>query len=441
MGVQPVRRTALFALLLMQLALSLSAHGQVQSPAPAQNQAPNHFESLTLSKAFEIARDGNRAIKAAARQVEIASAEVYRANVRPNPTLTGQVGNTQYRQFGIGGTDRSVRVDQLVERGGKRELRTRQAQALEQASRWDLADTMRQQRVQLSALYFELAANQELLDLGKENLAAYQRLIDAAERRRNAGDLAAVDVSRLKVEAGRAANEVRAAQAAISQAQLSLAAALGDEASAARIRSVDPLPSKAELESVLGPGAGDRSTSMTSAIERRADVLASLARVKAADEARALAQSLQARDVSVGLQTQNNPSTGGPIFAIGATIPLLINNDYSADIAKAAAEREAANDELQRIRATVRSDIDRAYAQYAAARDRALRLLNSTLPDAAQVVTAFEFAFSRGAATLTDLFDARRQRAAVRVELIAALADYAKARAGYDAAVSSETAP
>ena len=295
--------------------------------------------------------------------------------------------------------------------------------------------------MQLSALYFELAANQDLLDLGKENLAAYQRLIDAAERRRNAGDLAAVDVSRLKVEAGRAANEVRAAQAAISQAQLSLAAALGDEASAARIRSVDPLPSKAELESVLGPGASDRSTSMTSAIERRADVLASLARVKAADEARALAQSLQARDVSVGLQTQNNPATGGPIFAIGATIPLLINNDYSADIAKAAAEREAANDELQRIRAIVRSDIDRAYAQYAAARDRALRLLNSTLPDAAQVVTAVEFAFSRGAATLTDLFDARRQRAAVRIELIAALADYAKARAGYDAAVSSETAP
>ena len=196
MGVQPVRRTALFALLLMQLALSLSAHGQVQSPAPAQNQAPNYFESLTLSKAFEIARDGNRAIKAAARQVEIASAEVYRANVRPNPTLTGQVGNTQYRQFGIGGTDRSVRVDQLVERGGKRELRTRQAQALEQASRWALTDTIRQQRVQLSALYFELAANQDLLDLGKENLAAYQRLIDAAERRRNAGDLAAVDVSR-----------------------------------------------------------------------------------------------------------------------------------------------------------------------------------------------------------------------------------------------------
>ncbi len=362
-------------------------------------------------------------------------------NVRPNPSLTAQISNTEPNRYRPGSTDRILRLDQLIERGGKHELRTRQAQMLEQAAKLDLADVTRQQKLVLPHAYFELIAAQDSLELATENLTSYQRLLSAAERRANAGDLASVDVSRLKVEAGRAANELRAAQALIQQAQVNLSAALGQESVSLGVRASDPLPDQAFIESITSSIPAKLEQIDQSVQARRADVLAARLRVDAAEQAMGLAQSLRTRDVSVGVLTERSPAFGGHVFGISATLPLFVNNDFAGDVARALAERDAAQEELTRLRAAVRTDLERSSGLLRASADRAIRLNASTLPDAAKVVTAIEFAISKGAATLTDLFDARRQRAAVRAEAIAARMEFAKAHAGYLAATTLETTP
>ena len=60
---------------------------------------------------------------------------------------------------------------------------------------------------------------------------------------------------------------------------------------------------------------------------------------------------------------------------------------------------------------------------------------------AVRAAQAIDFAFSRGAATLTDLFDARRQLVTVRVEALAARADYSKAVLAWREAVHPEDSP
>lgn len=402
--------------------------------------APRPFapEALTLSRAIELQRENNRTIRAALRQSEIAAAEVYRVNVRPNPSVTAQVSNTEPNRYRPGGTDRILRLDQLIERGGKRELRTRLAQLNEQAAKWDLADVGRQQRAVLASAYYDLAAAQDLAEVAGENLAGYRRLLDAAERRERAGDLAAVDVARLRVELGRAANEVRSAQAQVTIAQVALAAVMGQENLASLLRAADPLPARAEVEAGRAELARGIDQFEQMVNERRADLLAAQLRLDAAEQAVALSRSLRERDVSVGLQTERSPSFGGTVFGISATIPLFINNDFAGDIARSLAERDAARDDLARARAGARSDLERVMAQVQAAADRVLRLQDTTLADATQVVTAIEFAFARGAATLTDLFDARRQRAAVRVEAITARGEFARAMAAFRASLSLE---
>ena len=422
------------ALLLQCLLFAGSVHAQ-------QAAVPANPEALSLLRAFELQRDHNRAIRAASRQAQIATAEVYRVNVRPNPSLTAQVSNTEPNRYRPGGSDRILRLDQLIERGGKRELRTRQAQLLEQASKADLADVTRLQKLQLAHAYLELIAAQDSLDIATENLSAYQRLLSSAERRANAGDLAIVDVSRLKVEVGRSANELRAAQALVQQAQVNLAAAMGQESLSLSLRASDPLPLADLIDATTRSIPAGLEQVDPSVQTRRADILAAQRRVDAAEQAVELAQSLRTRDVSVGVQTERSPSFGGHVFGISATLPLFVNNDFAGDVARALAEKDAAQEELLRLQASIRTDVERSSGQLRAAADRALRLNASTLPDAAKVVTAIEFAFSKGAATLTDLFDARRQRAAVRTEAIAAQLEFAKAHASYLAATTLEALP
>jgi outer membrane protein TolC len=93
------------------------------------------------------------------------------------------------------------------------------------------------------------------------------------------------------------------------------------------------------------------------------------------------------------------------------------------------------------IGAAVRSDIDQTSAALNAARIRLALLTESALPQARRAAQAIEFAFERGAATLTDLFDARRQFAAVRLDEINARADLAKALMASKQAVQLQTAP
>lgn len=402
---------------------------------------PLNPETLTLSRALEMQRENNRSIKAALRQTEIASAEVYRVNVRPNPSVTAQVSNTEPNRYRPGSTDRILRLDQLIERGGKRELRTRLAQLNEQAAKWDLADVTRQQRSVLAAAYYDLVAAQDLVDVANENLAGYRRLLEAAERRERAGDLAAVDVARLRVELGRAANEVRSAQGQVSIAQVSLAAVMGQENLAPQLRAADPLPGRADVEAGRAELARGIDEFERLVNQRRADLLAAQLRLDAAEQSVVLSRSLRERDVSVGVQTERSPAFGGTVFGISATVPLFVNNDFAGDIARALAERDAARDDLARTRAAARTDLERVMAQVQAAADRALRLQDTTLADANQVVTAIEFAFARGATTLTDLFDARRQRAAVRAEAITARAEFARAMASFRASLSLESQP
>ena len=138
------------------------------------------------------------------------------------------------------------------------------------------------------------------------------------------------------------------------------------------------------------------------------------------------------------MQTERSPSLGGNVFGVSASIPLFVNNDFSGDIARADADLASAQEDLERLKGLVRSDAARSAALAASALERAQRLQQVSLPEATRAAQAIDFAFSRGAATLTDLFDARRQLVAVRIEALNARADYSKAVLAWREAVHPE---
>ncbi|MBP8308511.1 MAG: TolC family protein [Burkholderiaceae bacterium] len=387
-------------------------------------------EPLSLLQCVQILEESNRALRLSRRQLDVSAAEVRRADVGPNPTLSVAVANSTARRYRVPDSDWIVRLEQLFERGGKRELRVAAARDLARAARLDLLETARQQRVVLAGAYFDLVAAQQALELADQTAAGYTRLRTAAQRRLQAGDIAEVDVARLRVEEGRAQNDARMAGANLEQARIGLAAVLGLEARADGFQATDDFLA-------LGAPVPD-AKALERAIAQRADVSALRARIDALNQTRRLVQAQRTRDITIGVQTERSPSLGGNVFGVSASIPLFVNNDFSGDIARADADLASAQEDLERLKGLVRSDAARSAALAASALERAQRLQQVSLPEATRAAQAIDFAFSRGAATLTDLFDARRQLVAVRIEALNARADYSKAVLAWREAVHPE---
>ena len=399
---------------------------------------------LSLSQALAIARERNPQISLAAIAVRAADAATLSANVSPNPSLSVSAFSINPHQgIGAGGPrdkmiDTSVRVEQLIERGGKRALRTENASRLADASRADLAEARRQLDAAVSNAYFGLLGAQEKLDITRDTAGLFEATLGAAERRRQAGDLAGAEVERLRVDALRARNDTRQAESELQRARLALMLVMGLPARADKLTAVSewpapsPMPAPADLERLL---------------ERHPDVRAAQARVQAAQSALKLAQAQRTRDVSVGVQYDRSPASPANSFytansyGVSVQIPLFVNNYFEGDIRNAAAGLDSAQENLQRARFQAGADLQRAWTDMQSAGDRLLRLREELGVAARRAVDAAEFAFRNGAISVTDVLDARRTFRAITLDELSARADYAKALAAWRAATLENSHP
>lgn len=410
--------------------VTASAAAAVASVAAALPEA-----GLSLAEAERMLQLRNRELQAARRAVEAAQANTLSAGARPNPTLTlglssinpqAGIGSGGYRDKTI---DTTVRLDQVFERGNKLDLRLATARSVEQAAGDDFQDTWRQQRLALRLAYYDLRLAQERVAVLRDNAQLYDRTLAAADLRLKAGDIAAADVSRIRVDALRAANDARSAQADLQRAQLALAYLVGAERDAASLRAADGWPAPAQ-------GAGTVTDEL---IERRPDVRAARSRLEAALSARELARSLRTRDVSVGVQYDRypvHPTNGlgsGTSYGVFMSVPLFARYHFEGEIARAESDVGAAEDGLERARAVARAELGRAGSDLQAARERLQRYEGSLLAEAGRSAEAAEFAYRNGALGVMDLLDARRTLRAIQVDAAVARADLARALASWEA--------
>ena len=404
--------------------------------AQAQAQAPD-LARLSLSEADALLVQKNRELQAARRAGEAAQAATLTAGARPNPNLSLGVGSVN-PQVGIGSgglrdkiIDSSIRIDQLVERGNKRELRVSTAKKLEAASGEDLSDVLRQQRLALRAGYYDLMLAQDKVAISADTAELYQRSLQAADLRLKAGDISGSDVARIRVDALRAQNDARASEAERKRAQITLSYLIGAEQRADEIKATDPWPAMQKTA----------ATDLDALIERRPDVRAAQARIEAAGVARDLAKSLRTRDLTLGAQFDHYPVNPGYAATSGAgtgntwgvfvSVPLFTQYYFEGEIAQAESAYNSATDNLERTRAVARAEIARALSDVIAAAERLARFQDSMLAEARKSADSAEFAYKNGAIGVMDLLDARRTLRAIQLDAAAAQADHAKALAAW----------
>ena len=415
------------------IAAALAADASLTAIAPSP-AAPVPIEgALSLQLAEQLLVQRNREVQAARRAIEVAEAGTLAATARPNPTLSL---NTSYLNLpkGLGGVEpyanstySVLRIDQPFERGGKRELRRSVASSALEAAKLDLDDMQRQQLRAVRQAYFDLKLAEERLRVAREVAASLAQTLDKARLRLKSGDIASSDLARIQVDALRAQNDAQAAQIDLLRAQTALALLIAVETRAADLRVADPWPLVTEVPSLA---------ELEPMIEARPDVAAATARLNAAAEGRRLAESLQTRDVTLGAEFERDNQLGGNYFGLGVSIPLFTGYKFQGEIRKAYSDWGSAIDLLDRVKAAARAEVALALTDLQDKTLRVRRYLDDALPAARRAASASEFAYSKGAASVLELLDARRQLRAVELEAVSLQADYAKARAALAGALN-----
>src|SRR6185369_8919225 len=259
-----------FARSIPMLLLAAATLSRAQAPGPCM---PVPVQPLTLAAAEQRIEPCNREVRAAALAVEAARGDLRVAAQRPNPALSLTVNDmSPHNGLGSGSLrdkaiDQEVRLEQLIERGGKAGLRTAQGEANVRAVQADLAEQKRQQRLAVRVAFFELAAVQERLALQREFRGFAQESAAASRRRLESGDIARAEANRFRLDAVRVENDVRQAETDLYRARLELARLLGAESMASSLEVV--------ADWALAPGAA--------ASGERPDVAAARLRVEAAE--------------------------------------------------------------------------------------------------------------------------------------------------------------
>lgn len=367
---------------------------------------------LEMKQALEIAVANNPALRAARNEIEIAQADRLDASKRLNPAFS--VNAEDYRLFsGNQGPffqtqEITARLDQEIETAEKRRLRTEAAELRTQAQKAGYENAIRSLTLEIRRAYFQGVLAQTNLEVAETILQEIDRIIELNRVRFGKGDISGVELKRIEVERLKFIDDVFASRLALANAKSTLLTVMGipqsnnafkfsevlsaDPKSLSLEGGIPPLLSLAELE--------------RQALAKRPDLMASIFEQRRADTETLRQRAIRSPNITVGAGYKRNLNENSVVF--GVTIPLKIFNRNEGGIARAAAERDRAENLSTSTRYEVLLDIRKAYNAVEINRERVAYIEKESIKKAdesRQIVTA---AYRLGGIDLINLLDAER---------------------------------
>jgi cobalt-zinc-cadmium efflux system outer membrane protein len=313
----------------------------------------------------------NRTLDAARARVSESQAAIVTAGARPNPTLSVTPGIPSPYLLTL---DFAV----PIETAGKRGHRIQSARSLEQAARFELADSAWKVRggVRMALLNYLLAARS--LDLLRSEEQVRQDQVTILDQRLSVGEIPRPEVDLARIELSKTHLAISNTEGHVAEAKATLAASIGIPVAGLQgfNFSWSNLDSPPSAES-LSPEKIQRE-----AVLNRLDVRQSLAQYAAAEAGLQLEVAKQYPDINIGpgytYEEKNN------FFTLGLSTTLPIFNHNQGPIAEAEARRKEAAAAFSGKQALVIAGSERALALYVAAlkelaeADQSLRKLQDT---------------------------------------------------------------
>ena len=386
----------------------------------------------------------NPTLRAAQISIEESRAQEITAYLRPNPDLTGSVdqinpfstqtppngGSSAYAPFAYAFPSASITY--LHERQHKRELRRDSAQKETAITLSQYADQERTLLFNLRAAFVQTLQQKAVLDLARENLDYYNRLLTLSNERLKAGDIAKVDYQRLELQRVQYETDVQTATVNLRTAKIQLLTLLNDRTPVDQF-DVDGTFDFSEQISAL-------EELRRLAMDNRPDLKAAEQAVDKAQTDHKLAVANGSVDPTFGVDVARNPPIPAYI-GVSVNIPLRIFDRNQgeklrtqADITRSERLREAAT-------AQVFSDVDSAYATLQSNLGLLRPYKDIYLKEAVEVRDTVSFAYTRGGASLLDFLQAQQDYRSTELNYLNLVGSYLTSAAQVNLAVGQEVIP
>ena len=416
-----IRMTAACHLVSAALAVCAgSAIAQTRSPAPTLRDV---LQAVNNSAEVRLARQAQAG----------AEADVLTADHAPLPILSSKLSQIDL-QNGLGAgdwlgrkrVDKAVGLDWTYERGDKRMHRTNAAQRTVAATAAEAQEAVLQQMLTAQAAYYDWLAARERVQLALSMEDAGREAVRAADTRFKAGDLSQQDATRIEIDAARVAADKQSAQLDLSRAAIVLSQVLNRADIGAIPAGNVAWPELPSITASAPMATGGESAA--AAIDARADVRAARERIAAAKANLDGAYALRKTDPTIGISFDHYPGTSTRLIELRVQIPLTWGYRYQGEAARAQSDLKQAELTEERVLRDARTELARLQQEAASLAQRTSSFEQDIVPRATQVANQAEFAYRRGALSLTDLLDARRTLRTTQLDVLTARADLAKAR-------------
>ena len=406
-----------------RLVVAALVAASVAAPARAQDGA------ITVDQAVREALDRNLNLLAERFNIQAADAAILTASLKPNPVVTVSVMRPDQAlvDAGISPYEQIFRTDYVLERGGKRERRVDQATLAKSVAELQLLNTTRSLILDVESAFTDVQLAKLNLALARDNLTAFNNVVQVNTDRVRAGDLSQVELSRSRLAALQFQNDVRQQETKLQVARNRLSTLVGRGPNGAALDVVGDLRKDAEPV--------DHDGLRTRALEARPDL-----RAVRTDQARSAADlRLQIANgridytVSGEYHRQEGSDVHGNSYGVFFSAPLPIFNRNQGEVARAQAQQEQLRTKTQALETDITGEVANAYAQYAAAREIVDTIERQMLAEARDVRTTTEYSYRRGEASFVEFLDAVRAFNETMQSYNEARADYARSLYALDA--------
>ena len=396
---------------------------------------------LSLEDALRIAEARNPQLVFAQQGVVASDADVMGAGKRPNPAFTfSSEGIPLSQQNGapfLDSQELAFGVQQEFEPGGRRRLRTEQAQRGADASRASVRDAFRQLRFEVRRAYMQVVLARADDEVAHTTIEEIDRVLALNRIRYEQGELSGVELRRLQVERFRFADDVFVAELALKNTRSALLALLNLRPLDQTFETVDDLL-PTSIAATIGAPPEAMDSPIDVALASRPDLDVARRERERADAGLRLQSALGTPSFFVGAGLKRDFGMMGWIFTFG--VPLPIFNRNQAGVARADAEKQQATAQLAAVETQISLEVQEALNAVDVTRRRISYVEGEYLKSAREARDIVLASYRSGAATLIDYLDAERAlREALRTQNRARF-DYRISLFQYEAALGTPAA-
>ncbi len=384
--------------------LILCAHLAAGQQATPSQPPPDR---VTIDQAVKEAVENNLGLLAERYNVSIAEARIITARLRPNPVLTVDgdyldvLGTGFDKENQAGPSEFSMRTDFILERGGKRERRIEVAENARAVAQLQLLNTTRTLLMDVQSAFIDVLLAKESLTLARENLKAFESIVEVNSSRVRSGDLAKVELVRSQLAALQFHNAVRQAESKLRVASNRLQSLMGR-------KSLSPnFDVAGDLRRETGPITVEEVRAR--ALQLRPDLQA-LSRDQARSQADLRLQIAQGKvDYTVGTQYHRQfANAQGNSLGIFFSAALPVFNRNQGEIERARREEQQIQARIRALQKDINTEVQNAYQQYSTAKDLLESFEKDMLAQAREVRETTVYSYRRGEASFVELLDAQR---------------------------------